>query len=90
MRHQLIDKQTGEIIDIAQFRREQARLSARHQQLRAYKSRIYRHVRAPEPQTLRRFIATVPRLLRDKHYGEIMGALWLLLGVVWWMWHVGK
>jgi hypothetical protein len=70
---QYVDMETGEIIDVAQVRREQARIVGRQKHTPARKSRIYRYVREAEPQTMRRFVRSIPRLLWDKHYGEIIG-----------------
>ena len=84
---QYVDMETGEIIDVAQFRREQARLSARQKHVRARKSRIYRYVRQAEPQRLRTFLYSIPKTLWDEHYGELMGVVCLLATMVLWLWY---
>jgi hypothetical protein len=87
---QYVDMETGEIIDAVQFRREQARIATRQKNMRARKSRIYRHVGLPEPQTFPQFLHSIPRTLWDKHYGQLMGVLGLLATLVWWMWSLPR
>jgi hypothetical protein len=81
-----VDVETGEIIDVTQFRREQARIAAQQKNVRARKSRIYRHVREVEPQKLANLVYSIPRMLWDEHYGKLMGILGLLGALVLWMW----
>ena len=81
-----VDIETGEIIDLARFRREQARIEARQKQIRARKSRIYRQIRMPDPQTLPRFLWYMPRMIWERHYTDIMLALLTVLALAGWMW----
>jgi ferric-dicitrate binding protein FerR (iron transport regulator) len=83
---QYVDMETGEIIDLARFRREQARIEARQRHMRARKSRIYRHVRESDPQTLPTFLRHMPRRTWDRHYTDIMLALLAVLALVGWAW----
>lgn len=84
---QYVDMETGEIIDVAQFQHEQARIAGRQKHLRARKSRIYQHVRQPEPQSFPRFIRSIPKTLWDKHYGALMGIVCFLATMVLWLWY---
>jgi hypothetical protein len=70
---QYVDMETGEINDAAEFPLVQARLLAREKKARA----------GSNSQRLRRWVRSIPRLLWEKHYGEIMWALGVLAALLW-------
>jgi hypothetical protein len=70
---QYVDTETGEIIDAAELPLMQARFLARQKKSQA----------GSNPQRLRRWVRSIPRLLWEKHYGEIMWALVFLAALLW-------